>query len=77
MAHRRGERRTQAVLFPVMLDELVGPDTLVRVMDAWIGGLDLEKLDFSKTQAQRMGRPPCEPADLLKLYREGQQLWRW
>jgi transposase len=68
MAHRRGESRTQAALFPVMLDDLVGPDALVRVIDAWIGRLNLTALGFSKTQAQRMGRPPYDPADLLKLY---------
>lgn len=51
-----------------MLDELVLPDALVRVIDAWIGSLDLIKLGFSKAQAQIMGRPPYDPADLLKLY---------
>lgn len=68
MAHRRGESRTQAALFPVMLDELVGADALVRVIDAWIGSLNITKMGFSKAQAQRMGRPPYDPADLLKLY---------
>jgi transposase len=68
MAHKRGESRTQAALFPVMLDELVALDALVRVIDAWIGRLDLAKLGFSKSQAQRMGRPPYDPSDLLKLY---------
>lgn len=52
----------------MMLDDLVAPDALVRVIDAWIGSLDLMALGFSKTQAQRMGRPPYDPADLLKLY---------
>lgn len=68
MAHRRGESRTQATLFPVMLDELVTPGAFVRVIDAWIGGLNLTKMGFSKALAQRMGRPPYDPADLLKLY---------
>ena len=68
MAHRRGESRTQAALFPVMLDDLVAPDALVRVVDAWIGTLNLTSMGFSKTQPQRMGRPPYDPADLLKLY---------
>lgn len=36
MAHRRGESREQAALFPVMLDELVGRDALGRVVDAWV-----------------------------------------
>ena len=68
MAHRRGESRTRAALFPVMLDELVASDALVRVIDAWIARLDMTKMGFSKAQAQRMGRPPYDPADLLKLY---------
>lgn len=68
MAHRRGESRTQAALFPVMLDDLVAPDAVVRVVDAWIGTLNLTRMGFLKTQAQRMGRPPYDPADLLKLY---------
>jgi hypothetical protein len=68
VAHRRGESRTQAALFPMMLDDLVAPNALVRVVDAWIERLDLTQLGFSKTQPQRMGRPPYDPADLLKLY---------
>lgn len=64
MAHRRGESRRQAALFPVMLDELVSPDALVRVVDAWIASLDLTRMAFSKTQAQVMGRPPYDSADL-------------
>lgn len=68
MGHRRGESRQQAALFPVMLDELVAEDGLVRVIDAWVGSLDLEALGFAKAQAQVMGAPPYDPADLLKLY---------
>lgn len=68
MSHQRGVDRTQAALFPVMLDDLVAPDALVRVVDAWIASLNLTKMGFLKTQAQRMGRPPYDPADLLKLY---------
>lgn len=68
MGHRRGESRQQAALFPVMLDELVSPDALVRVVDAWVGSLDLQALGFGKARAQVMGAPPYDPADLLKLY---------
>lgn len=68
MAHKRGESRMQAALFPVMLDDLVGADALVRVVDAWVGALDMGRLGFGKVQAQVMGRPPYDPADLLKLY---------
>jgi len=68
MGHRRGESRQQAALFPVMLDELVAADSLVRVIDAWVGSLQLKALGFGKAQAQVMGAPPYDPADLLKLY---------
>lgn len=68
MGHRRGESREQAALFPVMLDDLVEPDSLVRVIDAWVGALNLAGLGFAKALPQRMGTPPYDPADLLKLY---------
>lgn len=68
MGHRSGESRKQTALFPVMLDELVGSQALVRVVDAWVGALDMAKLGFGKAQAQVRGAPPYHPADLLKLY---------
>lgn len=68
MAHRSGESRQQTALFPVMLDELVEPDALVRVIDAWIAALTLADLGFAKSTPQRMGAPPYDPADLLRLY---------
>lgn len=68
MGHRSGESRQQAALFPVMLDELVDEQALVRVVDAWVDTLDMKKLGFAKASAQVMGRPPYDPADLLKLY---------
>jgi transposase len=68
MGHRSGESRQQAALFPVLLDELVGEHALARVVDAWVEALDLKALGFAKAQAQVMGAPPYDPADLLKLY---------
>lgn len=68
MGHRHGQARGQATLFPLMLDELVGQDALVRVVDAWVQALDLKALGFVKAQAQRLGAPPYDPGDLLRLY---------
>ncbi|WP_225616758.1 IS1182 family transposase [Variovorax sp. 38R] len=68
MGHRHGQARGQATLFPLMLDELVGQDALVRVVDAWVQALDLKALGFAKAQAQRLGTPPYDPGDLLRLY---------
>ena len=56
------------MLFPLMLDELVGRDALVRVVDAWVQALDLKALGFAKAQTQRLGTPPYDPGDLLRLY---------
>lgn len=68
MAHVTGQSRYQTTLFPEVLDELVGRDDPVRVIDAFVDGLDLAELGFSKVAAEEMGRPPYAPGDLLKLY---------
>jgi transposase len=46
---------------------------MVRVIDAFVDSLDLEQLGFSKVVAEATGRPPYDPADLLKLYVYGYQ----
>jgi transposase len=68
MAHRTGESRHQTALFPVMLDDLVAEHALVRVVDAWVGHLDVGQLGFQQAQAKLRGAPPYHPADLLRLY---------
>src|SRR6266568_6402334 len=68
MAHVTGQSRYQSTLFPEVLDEVVGCADPVRVIDAFVDGLDLEDLGFSKVAAEEMGRPPYAPGDLLKLY---------
>jgi hypothetical protein len=71
MGHISGETRFQATLFPVMPDELVAPDAVVGVIDARVETPDMSALGFAKTQAHLAGRPPYDPADLLKLYLRG------
>ena len=68
MAHVSGQSRYQTTLFPEVLDEVVGRDDPVRVIDAFVDTLDLAELGFSKVMAEEMGRPPYAPGDLLKLY---------
>jgi transposase len=68
MAHVSGASRYQTTLFPEVLDEVVGRDDPVRVIDAFVEGLDLAGLGFSKVVAEEMGRPSYAPGDLLKLY---------
>jgi transposase len=68
MAHVTGQSRYQSTLFPEVLDEVVSVDDPVRVIDAFVDGLDLGELGFSKVASEEMGRPPYAPGDLLKLY---------
>ena len=68
MGHVTGESRYQVTLFPEVLDEVVGRNDAVRVIDAFVDSLDLAELGFSRVAAEEMGRPPYAPGDLLKLY---------
>ena len=53
------------------LEDQVRADNPVRLMDAFIDKLDLEKLGFRKTIHKTEGRPPYAPGVLLKLYLYG------
>jgi transposase len=68
MVHVAGESRYQRSLMSPSLDEIVGLEHPVRVIDAFIDTLDLKALGFSKVEAEATGRPPYRPDDLLKLY---------
>ena len=50
------------------LDSLVAPDSIVRVIDAFIASLDLVTLGFTKSTAASEGRPAYDPRILLGLY---------
>ena len=71
MGFVRGDSRDQGTLFPVSLDELMPEDHVCRVIDAFVGSLDLAELGFGKARPAGTGRPPYDPADLLKLYLYG------
>lgn len=71
MGFVQGESRSQGALFPVSLDELIPEEHLVRVIDLWVERVDVARLGFAKAQPKGTGRPPYDPADLLKLYLYG------
>jgi transposase len=68
MKYISGEAREQMTLLPDSVEDYVGEENLVRVIEAYINSLDLEKLGFVGTQSQETGRPAYDPCDLLKLY---------
>lgn len=71
MGYVRGEGRDQGSLFPVRLDELIPEEHLVRVIEGFVGRLDLTAMEFGKAAPAPTGRPAYDPADLLKLYLYG------
>jgi len=63
-----GVDRDQATLFPECLEDWVEEDNPVRVIEAFVEGLDLGGLGFSRVDPQVTGRPSYHPSVLLKLY---------
>jgi len=59
------------LMFPERLEDYVGAENPVRFLDAFVGQLDLGALGFAKAQVAATGRPPYDPAALLKLYLYG------
>lgn len=71
MGFVRGEDRQQNALFPVSLEEMIPSDHACRVIDGFVRYLSLPALGFGKATPKATGRPPYDPADLLKLYLYG------
>ena len=71
MNHRTGLDRSQTLLFPERLEDYIGPENPVRFLDAFVASLDLHALGFAKARCANTGRPPYDPAVLLKLYLYG------
>jgi len=63
-----GVSRDQTTLFPDRLEDWIGEDHLVRVVDLFVDQLDLAALGFERHAAARTGRPGYHPSVLLKLF---------
>ncbi|RYY72789.1 MAG: IS1182 family transposase [Gammaproteobacteria bacterium] len=65
----KGTARNQTYF--ATLDDQVAADNSVRLVDAFVDKLALDKIGFGNTVHKSEGRPPYEPAVLLKLYLYG------
>ena len=63
-----GADRRQSTLFPECLEDWIGEDNPVRVIDAFVDELDLAELGFGGVEPEITGRPSYHPSILLKLY---------
>ena len=58
-------------MFPTTLDELIPAYHLCRVIEAFVGKLEMGELGFLRAEPAETGRPGYDPRDLLKLYLYG------
>ena len=63
-----GAERSQNTLFPERLEDYVGDDNPVRVIDVFADELDLGALGFDGVVPEVTGRPGYHPAAMLKIY---------
>ena len=68
MSYIQGVDRGQTQCLPPTVEEYVGANAPVRVIDGFVDTLDLKALGFERTEPAGTGRPAYDPRDLLKLY---------
>ena len=71
MAYIKGEDRHQKVLFPDCVEDYVEEDAPVRLFDAFVDRLDMERFGFIRSTPNQLGTSSYDPRDLLKLYLYG------
>ena len=71
MGYVEGQDRKQTMLFPEVLEDYISEENPVRFIDVFIEGLDLSEMGFGRAVPKERGRPPYDPADLLRLYMYG------
>ncbi len=63
-----GTDRGQTTLFPDRLEDWIGEDDPVRVIDLFVDEIDLAELGIGRTAPAQTGRPGHCPSVLLKLF---------
>jgi transposase len=58
-------------MFPATLNEFIPEDHACRVIEAFVGRLEMSRLGFLRSEPAETGRPGYDPRDLLKLYLYG------
>jgi transposase len=68
MDYMQGKPRSQIVLFESSLEERIGQDNPVRIIDLFVNSCNLSEFGFTHVKHAQEGRPPYHPGDLLKLF---------
>ncbi|MBK5273252.1 MAG: IS1182 family transposase [Bacteroidia bacterium] len=62
-----GKNRTQSILFPQSLDQIISSGNEVRIIDLFVESINPEDFHFVM-KTTKEGRPAYHPKDLLKLF---------
>jgi transposase len=71
MRYIEGVSRKRRIAYPEYIDDYITEDNPVRVIEAFVGSLDLVRLGFERAVPSNSGRPGYNPADMLKLFLYG------
>ncbi len=63
-----GDDRKQVALLPECVDDYIGQDNPVRIMDVFVDEPDLSELGFNGITPAVTGRPSYHPGVMLKIY---------
>ncbi|MGF6296383.1 transposase [Paraburkholderia youngii] len=63
-----GDDRKQVALLPECVDDYIGQDNPVRIIDVFVDELNLAELGFNGATPAVTGRPSYHPAVMLKVY---------
>jgi transposase len=63
-----GDDRKQVALLPECVDDYIGQDNPVRIVDVFVDELNLTTLGFNGTMPAITGRPSYHPGVMLKIY---------
>ena len=67
----KGLSRIQTFLLPETIDEYIAQENEARFIDAFVDSLNLKNLGFTHAQPNNEGRPPYNPADMLRPFTWG------
>lgn len=67
----KGQDRNQLVLFQTSIEDMIESDNEIRVIDAFVEGLDIEKMGIKRSKPNAEGRRGYDPRDMLKIYLYG------
>jgi transposase len=63
-----GTDRNQVMLLPESVEDYVGADNPVRIVEAFVEQLDLREMGFEGTDPRATGRPAYHPSIMVKIY---------